>query len=172
MPRVFVGVGSNVAPEENVTRALRLLDGEIGILGISTFYRTPALNRPGDPPYANGVVEVGDALAPFDLKELLQHIERALGRERAADRYAPRTMDLDLLIYGDQVSSSKGLVLPHPDIRQRRFVAIPLLELAPDLTLPDSGTALHSMVSSLPPYSMEPLRDFTQRLKTEVGHGS
>ena len=92
VPRVFVGVGSNIAPEENVTRALRLLDGEIGILGISTFYRTPALNRPEEPPYVNGVVEVGDALGPFDLKELLQHIERALGRERAADRYAPRAI--------------------------------------------------------------------------------
>ena len=172
MPRVFVGVGSNLAPEENVTRALRLLDGEIGILGISTFYRTPALDRPEDPPYVNGVVEVGDALGPFDLKELLQRIERALGRERNTDRYAPRTMDLDLLIHGDQVLFSDALVLPHPDIRERRFVAIPLLELAPDLTLPDSATPLRSLVSSLPPYSMEPLRDFTRRLETEVGHGS
>jgi 2-amino-4-hydroxy-6-hydroxymethyldihydropteridine diphosphokinase len=172
VPRVFVGVGSNVAPEENVTRALRLLDGEIGLLGISTFYRTPALNRPEDLPYVNGVVEVGDALGPFDLKELLRHIERALGRERAADRCAPRTMDLDLLIHGDQVLSSGALLLPHPDIRERRFVAIPLLELAPDLTLPDSAMPLRSVASSLPAYSMEPLRDFTRRLQTEVGHGS
>ena len=134
-----------------MTRALRLLDGEIGILGISTFYRTPALDRPEDPPYVNGVVEVGDALGPVDLKELLQRIERALGRVRAADRYAPRTMDLDLLIHGDQVLSSDALVLPHPDIRERRFVAIPLLELAPDLTLPHSATPLRSVVSSLPP---------------------
>jgi 2-amino-4-hydroxy-6-hydroxymethyldihydropteridine diphosphokinase len=154
-----------------VTRALRVLDGEIGLLGISTFYRTPALDRPEDPAYLNGVVEVGDALGPFDLKKLLQHIERALGRERATDRYAPRTIDLDLLIHGDQVLFSDALVLPHPDIRERRFVAIPLLELAPDLTLPDSATALRSVVSSLPPYPMEPLRDFTSRLRTEGGHG-
>src|SRR5678816_2261815 len=81
MPRVFVAVGSNVAPEENVTRALRMLDEEIGILGLSTFYRTPALHRPEDPSYVNGAVEVSDALGPFDLKELLRRIERVMGRE-------------------------------------------------------------------------------------------
>jgi dihydroneopterin aldolase/2-amino-4-hydroxy-6-hydroxymethyldihydropteridine diphosphokinase len=172
MPRVFVAVGSNVAPEGNVTRALRMLEAEIGILGISTFYRTAALHRPQDPSYVNGVVEVSDALGPLDLKEQLQRIELAVGRERAADRYAPRTVDLDLVLYGDQVSSLDGLRLPHPDIRERRFVAIPLLELAPDLILPDSATALRAVVSSLPPCSMEPLRDFTRRLRTEVGHGS
>ena len=171
MPRVFVAVGSNVAPEENVTRALRLLDGEIGILGVSTFYRTPALDRPEDPPYVNGVIEVGDSLGPQDLKRLLQQTEQVVGRERVADRYASRTMDLDLLIYGDQVSTSGGLTLPHPDIRERPFVAIPLLELAPDLTLPDSKTELRSVAGSLPSYPMEPLRDFTSRLRTEVRHG-
>ena len=172
MPRVFVSVGSNVNPEENVTRALRLLDEEIGIRGISTFYRTPALNRPKDPSFLNGVVEVGDALGPFELKASLQRIERALGRERGSDRYAPRTLDLDLILYGDRVLSSDALMLPHPDIRDRPFVAIPLLELAPDLILPDSRITLRSIVDSLSPYPMEPLRDLTRRLRTEVAHGS
>lgn len=164
MPRVFVSVGSNVDPEKNVTRALRLLNHEVGIRAVSTFYRTPALNRPQDPPFINGVVEVGDALGPVDLKNLLQNIERAVGRERTADRYAPRTLDLDLLLYGDQT-------IPHPDIRERPFVAIPLLELAPDLIVPDSGTALRSVVDSLPRYPMEPLADLTRRLRTEVADG-
>jgi 2-amino-4-hydroxy-6-hydroxymethyldihydropteridine diphosphokinase len=163
MPGVFVAVGSNVDPEENVTRALRLLSDEVGIRAVSTFYRTPALNRPQDPPFVNGVVEVGDALGPVDLKKVLQNIERAVGRERTADRYAPRTVDLDLLLYGDRV--------PHSDIRERLFVAIPLLELAPDLILPDSGTALRSVVDSLPSYPMEPLADLTRRLRTEVADG-
>ncbi len=163
MPRVFVSVGSNVDPEKNVTRALRLLNDELGIRAISTFYRTPALNRPQDPPFVNGVVEVGDALGPLDLKKVLQNIERAVGRERTADRYAPRTVDLDLLLYGDRVT--------HPDIRERPFVAIPLLELAPDLILPDSGKALRSIVDSLPRYPMEPLADLTRRLRTEVADG-
>jgi 2-amino-4-hydroxy-6-hydroxymethyldihydropteridine diphosphokinase len=172
MPRVFVSVGSNVDPEENATRARRLLDAEVGVRSVSTFYRTPALNRPQDPTFVNGVVEVGDALGPFELKTLLQRIERTLGRERGSDRYAPRTLDLDLLLYGDQVLSSEALMLPHPDIRDRAFVAIPLLELAPDLVLPDSGMKLRSIVDSLRPYPMEPIRDLTRRLRTEVAHGS
>lgn len=172
MPRVFIAVGSNVDAEENVIRGLRLLDAEVGGRSVSTFYRTPALDRPHDPPYANGVIEVDCALGPLETKALLQRIERALGRARTDDRYAPRTLDLDLLLYGDQVLSSDALTLPHPDIRTRAFVAIPLLELAPDLVLPDSGTTLRSIIESLPPYPMEPLRDLTRRLRTEIAHGS
>jgi len=172
MPRVFVSVGSNIDPEENVTRALRLLDEQLGIRAVSTFYRTPALNRPHDPPFVNGVVEVDDRLSPTDLKKVLRNIERTLGRERTTDRYAPRPMDLDLLLHGDDISSSDALALPHPDIRERPFVAIPLLELAPDLVLPGSGMALRSVVDSLPSYSMDPLPELTRRLRTEVAHGS
>jgi len=171
MPRVFVSVGSNIDSEENVARALRLLDAQLGIHEVSTFYRTPALNRPGDPPFVNGVVEVDDRLRPTEVKKLLRNIERTLGRERTDDRYAPRPMDLDLLLYGDQVSSSDAVTLPHPDIRERPFVAIPLLELAPDLVLPGSGMALRSVVDSLPPYPMDPLPDLTRRLRTEIAHG-
>jgi dihydroneopterin aldolase/2-amino-4-hydroxy-6-hydroxymethyldihydropteridine diphosphokinase len=171
MPGVFVSVGSNIDPEKNVTRALRLLDQEVGIRGVSTFYRTPALNRPQDPPFINGVIEVGDALDPFALKKVLQRTERALGREHDADSFAPRTLDLDLLLYGDLVSSSDALMLPHPDIRERPFVAVPLLELAPDLILPDSRQSLRWVMKSLPPYPLEPLSDLTRRLRTEAAHG-
>jgi len=172
MPRVFVAIGSNIDPEKNVLLGLRLVDAEVGVRSVSSFYRTPALDRPQDPPFANGVIEVGDALGPFEMKALFKQLERALARERTDDRYAPRTLDLDLLLHGDHVVSSDALKLPHPDIRARAFVAIPLLELAPDLILPDSGTPLRSIVDSLPPYPMEPIRDLTRRLRAEVAHGS
>ena len=172
MARVFVSVGSNVDPEANVRRAMRLLQRELGIRAVSTFYRTPALNRPADPPFVNGVVEVGDALGPLEVKKRLRQIEQALGRERTADRFAPRTVDLDLIIYGDEVMSSDELKLPHPDIVERPFVAIPLLELAPDLILPDSRRPLRSVVSSLAPYPMQPLDELMRQLRTEVAHGS
>jgi len=172
MPRVFVSVGSNVDPETNAGRAMRLLQRELGIRAVSTFYRTPALKRPADPPFVNGVVEVGDALGPLEVKKRLRQIEQALGRERTADRFAPRTVDLDLIIYGDEVISSGGLTLPHPDIVERPFVAIPLLELAPDLILPDSRKPLRSLVSSMAPYPMQPLGELTRQLRTEVAHGS
>ena len=171
MPRVFVAVGSNVDPEENVVRGLRLLDAEVSVRSVSTFYRTPALDRPQDPPYANGVIETVADLGPFEMKAVLRRVELTLGRERTDDRYAPRTLDLDLLLHGDRVLSSGALVLPHPDIRDRAFVAIPLLELAPDLVLPDSGASLRSIVDSIPSYPMEPLRELTRRLRAEVAHG-
>ena len=172
MPRVFVSVGSNVDPETNVRQAVRLLQRELGIRAISTFYRTPALKRPADPPFVNGVIEVGDAFGPLEVKKQLRQIEQALGRERTADRFAPRTVDLDLIIYGDEAMSSGELTLPHPDIVERPFVAIPLLELAPDLILPDSRRSLRSVVSSLAPYPMTPLEELTRQLRTEVPHGS
>jgi dihydroneopterin aldolase/2-amino-4-hydroxy-6-hydroxymethyldihydropteridine diphosphokinase len=171
MPRVFVAVGSNIDAEANVTRALQLLREQVGIRGASTFYRTPAINRPQDPPFVNGVIELADALGPLDLKNVLRQTELTLGRVRTGDRYAPRTVDLDLLLYGDVVSSSDALTLPHPDIGKRAFVAIPLLELAPDLVLPDSGSALRTVAKSLPPYPMEQLRELTRLLQTEVAHG-
>jgi dihydroneopterin aldolase/2-amino-4-hydroxy-6-hydroxymethyldihydropteridine diphosphokinase len=167
-PRVFVSVGSNVDPEKNITGSLQLLNDDVGIRGVSTFYRTPALNQPEDPPFINGVIEVGGALSPYELKTLLQRTERAFARERTADRNAPRTLDLDLLLYGDLVSSSETLVLPHPDIYERPFVAIPLLQLAPDLILPDSGKSLRSVVESLRSYPMEPLHELSRRLQMEV----
>jgi 2-amino-4-hydroxy-6-hydroxymethyldihydropteridine diphosphokinase len=172
MTRVFVGVGSNIDPEQNVVRGLGLMDTELGVRGVSTFYRTPALDRPLDPPFVNGVFEVSDALSPLETRALLKGFEHTLGRTRPDDRYGPRTLDLDLLLHGDQVLSSDALTLPHPDIRTRPFVAIPLLELAPDLILPGSGLTLRSIVDSLPPYPMEPLRDLTRRLRAEVAHGS
>jgi 2-amino-4-hydroxy-6-hydroxymethyldihydropteridine diphosphokinase len=165
MRRVFVGVGSNVEPEAHVRRALARLGEAVGVLGVSTFYATPALGRPADPPFVNGVVQIGDHLAPAPLKALLSSIEDAEGRRRGGDRFAPRPIDLDLLLHGDAVSSAPGPQLPHPDVTGRRFVAIPLLELAPDLVLPGSGVRLASVVETLPAYPMESLPGFTRGLK-------
>lgn len=165
MPRVFVGVGSSVDPAVHVRRALLRLDEIIGLLGVSTFFQTPALGRPSDPPFVNGVVEVGDRLAPGPLKALLSKIEGDEGRQRAGDRFAPRPIDLDLLLHGDAVSSTQAPRLPHPDVTSRRFVALPLLELAPDLVLPGSHLRLASAIDRLPPYPMEPLADLTRALK-------
>ncbi len=165
MPRVFVGVGSSIEPSVHVPRALVRLHEAVGVLGVSTFYLTPALGRPADPPFVNGVVEVGDRLEPAPLEAVLARIEDEEGRRRAGDRFAPRPIDLDLLLHGDAVSSAPGPRLPHPDVTGRRFVALPLLELAPDLVLPGSGLRLASMVAALPAHGMEPLAGFTRALR-------
>jgi 2-amino-4-hydroxy-6-hydroxymethyldihydropteridine diphosphokinase len=172
MARAFVSVGSNIQAEANISRALKLLRQRVEILRVSTFYYTPAINRPRDPPFVNGVIETVDASTAADFKSVLRETEAALGRDRSPGPYAPRSIDLDLLLYGELVRSSGELVLPHPDIRERPFVAIALLELAPDLVLPDSGTPLRSILKLLRPYPMEPLSELTARLRKEVVHGS
>jgi len=142
MPRAFIGVGSNIAPQENIREALRRLAQSVLIVSISTFYREPAIGRPDDPDFHNGVVEIDTDLAPITLKgKVLRGIEASLGRgrSRSLDKFASRTIDLDLLLYDDLVVSSAELTLPHPDILKRAFVAVPLYEIAPTLVLPGSG---------------------------------
>jgi 2-amino-4-hydroxy-6-hydroxymethyldihydropteridine diphosphokinase len=169
--RVFVGVGSNIDPAVHVPRALARLDRGVGLLGLSTFYRTPAIGRPEDPPFVNGVVEVRDVLAPAPLKALLARIEEDEGRRRGADRWAPRTIDLDLLLHGDTVSVALGLPLPHPDVARRRFVALSLLELAPQLELPGSGGRLSAVAEALPPFPMVADDALTRELRRMFAPG-
>jgi 2-amino-4-hydroxy-6-hydroxymethyldihydropteridine diphosphokinase len=163
--RVFVGVGSNVEPEAHVPAALARLQEAVGILDLSTFHLTQALGRPSDPPFVNGVAEVRGALEPAPLKELLRRIEEAEGRRRGGDPFGPRPIDLDLLLHGDAASSTPDLPLPHPDVLHRRFVALPLLELAPDLALPGSGVRLSTLVDAMPPHPMAPMPDVTRALR-------
>ncbi len=171
MARAFVGVGSSIDPEAHVPRALQRLDDTVGVVAVSTFYATPALERPSDPPFVNGVVEVGDALPPAALQAQLHRIEGEVGRRRSGDRFAPRTIDLDLLLHGDAVSSAPDLPLPHPDVTRRSFVALPLLELAPGLVLPGTHARLSAVARGLPPWPMEPVEGLTRELKRRFGDG-
>ncbi len=168
----YIGVGSNLQPEENVPLALGLLGGTPGITltGISTFYRTAPLSDPEspgadpgitkketDPDFLNGVLEIKTLLTASELLKRFAEIETALGRKRPGSRYAPRTMDLDLLLYGlDEASGTipewreigaEG-VMAHSDIQKRGFVALPLLELAPDLVLPPHRIPLRALALS------------------------
>lgn len=173
MARVFIGVGSNINPEENVRQALRLLGREVPIVAISTFYRTQAEGRAGQPPFYNGVVEVVTEMPPAQLKHsVLRPIEEKLGRTRGEDKYAPRTIDLDVLLYDDLVAAEKGLRIPDPQIAQRAFLAIPLCELAPELVLPDSGLPIAEIAAAFGDHKMERLSQYTELLRKEKEHGS
>src|ERR1043166_6124129 len=113
MTRAFIGVGSNIAPEENIREALRRLAQSTRLVSISTFYREPAIDHPEEPDFYNGGVAIDTDFPPAVLKwQVLRPIEAALKRQRGADRYASRTIDLDLLLYGDSVLSSNELILP------------------------------------------------------------
>lgn len=141
--RIFIALGSNLEPENNIRRGLELLAKKLVIKAISPFYRSQALGRKGDPDFLNGVIEVGTRLKPLALKyEILRPCEEGLGRIRSEDKNAPRTLDLDLILYGRRVSTVEGLELPDKGLRYYPFVAIPLLDLWPEAVLPDDGTRL------------------------------
>jgi 2-amino-4-hydroxy-6-hydroxymethyldihydropteridine diphosphokinase len=169
MVRAFIGVGSNIGPEQNILDALRRLGQFSRLASISTFYRTPAIGRPEEPDFYNGVVAIDTDLPPITLKcTTLRGIETALSRHRSADKYAARTIDLDLLLYGDSVVSSNELALPDPDILKRAFIAVPLHEIAPDLVLPRFGFLIREIAERFPRENMQPLREYTQRLRSEL----
>ena len=173
MARAFISVGSNIHPAENMREAIRLLDWQTRIVGISTVYQTEAEDRSEQPPYYNCVVEIGTEIPPMKLKyELLRKTEEALGRKRSTDKYAARAIDLDLIVYDDLVLETEELTLPDPQILRRSFVAIPLEELAPGLVLPGLGLRIEKVAERLPRGQMKPLGQYTASLRKDIGHGN
>jgi 2-amino-4-hydroxy-6-hydroxymethyldihydropteridine diphosphokinase len=141
--RAFVGLGSNLdRPEEQIRSALELLDAEEGIevLAVSTLRETDPVGYEDQPRFVNGAAELATDLSPRELLRRLLAIERRLGRVRGqGPRYGPRTIDLDLLLYGAETLDEPGLTLPHPRLHERRFALEPLAELDPALEFPGRG---------------------------------
>jgi 2-amino-4-hydroxy-6-hydroxymethyldihydropteridine diphosphokinase len=167
----FVSFGSNIEPERNIPRALSLLAERVRVAAVSTVYLTPAEGPPGQPPFANGVVRVETRLDPRELKfRVLRRVEAALGRVRSEDRFAPRTIDLDLILYDDLVTQTEDLTLPDPDIAHRAYLAVPLCELNPDLRLPGTDSFLKDLAAAVGRRTLKPLADLSRLLK-ETYHG-
>ncbi len=171
MARAFVSVGSNIDPENSVLTALRLLGEQAAVRAISTVYLTEPIGPGGgQQSYYNCVIEIETDLPPLDLKHsLLRRVEASLGRVRTADRYAPRTIDLDLILYNDAVLNIDELTLPDPDILERPFLAAGLRELAPSLVLPGSGVSIESVAAKLP-NTLKPLVHYSEQLRKEILH--
>jgi dihydroneopterin aldolase/2-amino-4-hydroxy-6-hydroxymethyldihydropteridine diphosphokinase len=163
----FVGVGSNVDPEKNILSALPEILSSLEVVEASRFYRNPAFSpdRRDLPPFVNGVLKVRTNHAPRDLKYgVLRNIEGMVNRRRTGDRFSPRTLDLDLLVYGDLEVDSEDLVLPDPDISVHPFWAVPLAELLPEFCPPKSPLPLKELVHTLEAGSMVYLESFTERV--------
>ena len=171
MSRAFVSVGSNIRPDENVRRAVRLLANAASVVAVSTVYETEPEGRPEQQSYYNCVVEVETEAQPSALKQELLAIEERLGRRRGDDKYAPRTIDLDLLVYDDLVVRSAELTLPDPDIGRRPYLAAALRELAPALTLPGSGVTIAEIAAGVGRKGLRPLDEYTMALRREIAHG-
>jgi 2-amino-4-hydroxy-6-hydroxymethyldihydropteridine diphosphokinase len=143
MATAYVGVGSNLGePERNVREALALLGREKGIrvLAVSTLRETDPVGYEEQPRFLNGAVALETELAPRELLDRLLAIELRLGRVRGeGPRFGPRTIDLDLLVYGSETVDEPGLQVPHPRLGERFFALEPLAELAPELEIPGLG---------------------------------
>ncbi|GGK08443.1 2-amino-4-hydroxy-6-hydroxymethyldihydropteridine diphosphokinase [Luteimonas terricola] len=142
--RACVGLGGNIGDVAAALRdALAALDALPGtrLLRASGFYRTPAWGMEDQADFVNAAALLETTLAPRALLDALLAIERAHGRERAADgsRWGPRTLDLDLLLYGESEIDAPGLVVPHPQLHARAFVLVPLADIAPDARVPGRG---------------------------------
>ncbi|WP_345295674.1 2-amino-4-hydroxy-6-hydroxymethyldihydropteridine diphosphokinase [Luteimonas vadosa] len=155
MVTAYIGLGGNVGdPADTLRAAFRSIDGLPGtrVTATSGLYRTPAWGREEQPDFINAVACVATHLPAQELLAGLLDVERAFGRhrDRAQGRWGPRVLDLDLLLYGDDVIDEPGLRVPHPHLHERAFVLVPLVEVAPGLTIPGIGradAALASMAS-------------------------
>jgi 2-amino-4-hydroxy-6-hydroxymethyldihydropteridine diphosphokinase len=148
MPRVFVSIGSNVERERNIRAAVAALRTRFGPLQLSRVYQTPAVGFAGEDFY--NLVAAFDTAEPIErVREALIGIEAAQGRERNGPRYGPRTLDLDILLYGDLVRHGDGFDVPRGEITRHAFVLGPLAELAPDLRHPETGETMARLWENL-----------------------
>jgi 2-amino-4-hydroxy-6-hydroxymethyldihydropteridine diphosphokinase len=166
----FIAVGSNVEPEQNIVAALTMLRERMRVRASSTFYQTEPLGDRKQPDFVNGVWRVETVLSPVEIKtDVLGAIEGRLGRVRTADKFAPRTLDLDLVLYNDLVTDEGDLILPQTDI-QRPFVHSPILELltgAGSEVEPGLLEAISALLPAELPHTLpgKPLHDLTGRLR-------
>ena len=155
---VYIGLGSNLkGPKEQIEQALRALSEakETTLLSVSSFYESkPLLDMPG-PNYLNVVCKIETDLSALDLLNFCQQIEDNQHRVREV-KWASRTIDLDILLYGNQVLATKRLTIPHPEMINRAFVLLPLYEIEPELKLPLLG-ALKDLLERIKPSDVEKL---------------
>ena len=166
MPVAFLSLGSNIEPEKNIFNAVKLLSKYVKILNSSSVYLAEPLIFKSQPKYFNCVLKIETDIAPYKLKfSVLRAIEKELGRKRVKNRYVPRTIDIDIILYGELSVSTKKLIIPDQEIQKREFLAIPLFELEPDLLLPNTRKTIKEVANRFKNPKIVVLKDFTITLQ-------
>ncbi|HTV91431.1 MAG TPA: 2-amino-4-hydroxy-6-hydroxymethyldihydropteridine diphosphokinase [Verrucomicrobiae bacterium] len=132
MTRAYIGIGSNLdEPVQQVRSAIVALRALGDVAAVSSLYRTAPWGKTDQPEFVNAVVALDTKLDPRPLLHGLKWLERELGREEDGERWGPRTIDFDILLYGDQEVDDGDLIVPHPHLHERAFALVPLVEIAP-----------------------------------------
>ncbi len=147
--KTYIALGSNLGDRlQNLKRAVEILQDKVRTLRESPVYETAPWGLLDQPAFLNQVIEAETDLAPHQLLARLKQVEREMGRVETV-RYGPRIIDLDILFYNDEVIDLPSLVIPHPRIRERAFVLVPLADLAPDKLDPLSGKSVREMLQEV-----------------------
>lgn len=152
MITAYIAVGSNLSdPVAQAKQAIEALKSvpKSRFIATSSLYSSTPMGPQDQPDYINAVVAIETDLTPLELLDCTQAIEQEHGRVRKAERWGPRTLDLDIVLYGNEVIESERLIVPHYGMKVREFVLYPLAEIAPNLQLPD-GTELSELLTTVP----------------------
>lgn len=146
----YLSLGSNLGDRAaNLRTAVAELQSAGRLLGVSAFYETQPVEVPNQPWFLNCVAAIETAKSPGELLSLALHIEATMGRVRMREK-GPRTIDIDIVLFGDRTIDEPGLKIPHPALLQRRFVLEPLVEIAPEARHPLTGQSAREMLAALP----------------------
>jgi len=149
MANVYLGLGSNLGDRrQNLAKALQLISKKAKVEKVSSIYETEPVGFKEQPFFLNAVCCISTELSPEQLLDLAKKIEADLGRIPSF-KDAPRPVDIDILLYGDQIIKSQHLVIPHPRLTQRAFVLVPLAEIAPEVIHPESGKIVKELLADL-----------------------
>ncbi len=151
MVRAFLGLGSNEgdSPRRIESALLELPERGVAVVRASRLYRTEPVGGPPQDWYVNAAAEVGFEAEPLELLRVCRSIESLHGRKRVGTN-GPRTLDLDILLFGDRILDTPELTIPHPRFRERLFVLVPLVEIAPEVEDPVSGLTMRELLSRCP----------------------
>lgn len=150
MNRAVVNLGSNIDKEKNLPAAVQILSKACRVVDISAVYETLPRGPADQPNFFNAAVLIETELGPADLKErILGPIEKVLGRVRTGDKYAPRTIDVDLVLFNEEILEFDGRHIPDPDIVRFPHVAMPVADLVPDMPHPETGEPMRAIARRL-----------------------